>query len=180
MEELAVFFGLSINWIILFLVLFTIGGFAYTVLRVEKLKNSMDEERRKSGGRKEYTEGGIKKEADVYTWEDVLVNLEKFNKIRLSYSMFEQFVPVFPLLGILGTVAGLIKQLGNVDQMREALSLSMSTTFWGLIAAIGLKLIDAIFVKKSVSGMSMQFDLFEQNYQMVKDKHIQEEENNRG
>ena len=163
--------GSVIIFLIIVLALVTIGGFAYTVLNVTKLKNKMDEDRKKSGGRKEYTGGGIKKEADVYTWEDNLNYLESFNKIRVNYSIFEQFVPIFPLLGILGTVAGLIQRLGDINKMMEALSTSMWTTFWGLIAAILLKIVDAIFVSKPVNNMELFFDMFEQNYQMVKDKH---------
>ena len=102
--------------------------------------------------------------------------MEDFNKIQLKYSIFEQFVPIFPLLGILGTVAGLIQQLGDVDQMRDALALSMSTTFWGLIAAIGLKIVDAIWISKAVNKMGLYFDMYEQNYQMAKDKFIEENE----
>jgi len=179
MEGLVIFIGSYINWIILLLALVTIYGFLRTALKVKKLREKMDEDRKKSGRRKEYTEGGIKVEADVYTWEDTLDYMESFNKIQLTYSMFEQFVPLFPLLGILGTVAGLIQQLENIDQMKEALALSMSTTFWGLIAAIALKTIDALLVSKSVDGMAMHFDTFEQNYQMVKDKYSQEVEADR-
>ncbi len=180
MEGLAVFIGSCINWIIAGLAIVTLGGFAYTVFEVGKLNTRITDDQRRTGGRKEYTGGGIKKEADVTTWEMVLGYLENFNKIQLAYSVFEQLIPVFPLLGILGTVAGLIQQLGNVEQMREALALSMSTTFWGLIAAIALKVIDAIFVSKSVNKTALYFDTFEQNYQMVKDKYDLENENNRG
>ena len=159
----------------------TVGGFAYTMIGVGKVQNKIDSDKKKSGGRKEFTGSGIKKEADVYSWEDNLDNLELFNQVQLKYSIFEQFVPVFPLLGILGTVAGLIQHLGDSEQMRAALSLSRSTTFWGLIAAICLKIIDAVFVSKTVNQMALFFDIYEQNYQMVKDKYEQENEKvNRG
>ncbi len=181
MEGLAVFIGSFINWFILGLALITLGGFAYTIINVGKIQKKIETDKKKSGGRKEYTSGGIKKEADVYTWEDNLDNLELFNKVQLRYSIFEQFIPIFPLLGILGTVAGLIQQLGNVEQMRDALAVSMSTTFWGLIAAIVLKIVDAIWVSKVVNQMVLYFETYEQNYQMVKDKYEQEsEKTNRG
>ncbi len=175
MEGLAIFIGSCINWIIAFLAVLTLIGFAWVVLDIGKLDGDMNS--KKKGRKKEYTEGGIKKEADVYTWEETLDYLESFNKIQLRYSMFEQFIPVFPLLGILGTVSGLIQQLGDVEQMQAALATSMSTTFWGLIAAISLKIIDALLVSKSVNKKAIYFDMFEQNYQMVKDKFDQEGEN---
>lgn len=174
METLANFIGTFIYGFIAVLAIITIFGFVSTVSKINKLKSKMEEDRKKSGGRKEYTEGGIKKEADVYTWEDNLGYLESFNKIQLKCSMFEQFVPVFPLLGILGTVAGLIQHLANIQQMQDALSVSMWTTFWGLIAAIVFKIVDAILVRQKVDEMALHFDSFEQDYQMVKDKHSQE------
>ena len=171
MESLAIIIGHSINGIIIGLAVITIAGFAYVVMNITKLKNSIDEKHKKNRST-EFTPGGIKKTPDAYTWEETLEYKEEYNKIQLIYQTFEQFVPIFPLLGILGTVAGLIQQLDNIDQMRDALALSMSTTFLGLIAAVVLKFADALFVSRTVSTMEMYFDTFEQNYQMARDKHM--------
>lgn len=176
MEGLAVFIGQFINWIILGLAIITGVGFAFVVLNVGKLQTEMDEDQKRKV-KKDYTAGGIKKVIDPETWAEVLEYLEKFNKIQLKYSIFEQFVPIFPLLGILGTVAGLIQQLGNVEGMRDALAVSMSTTFWGLIAAIILKVVDAVLVSKTLNKMSLYFETYEQSYQMVRDKHMIENDN---
>lgn len=171
MESLAIIIGHSINGIILGLAIITIAGFAYVVMNISKLQNTIDEKHKKNRST-EFTPGGIKKTPDAYTWEETLEYKEEFNKTQLLYSTFGQLVPIFPLLGILGTVAGLIQQLDNIEQMREALALSMSTTFWGLIAAIVLKFADAILVSKTVNKMELYFDNFEQNYQMARDKHM--------
>ena len=61
--------------------------------------------------------------------------------------------------------------------MRDALAVSMSTTFWGLIAAIILKVVDAVLVSKTVNKMSLYFETYEQSYQMVRDKHMRENDN---
>lgn len=169
MEKLAIIIGNSINFIIAGLAIVTLGGFVYVLFRLAKLDSDIESE--KKGGRKDYVDGGIKKNPDAITWEDTLEHVGVFNSIQLTYSIFEQFVPVFPLLGILGTVAGLIQQLDNVSEMRNALALSMSTTFWGLIAAILLKIIDAVWVSKAINKMGLYFDFYEQNYNMVKDKN---------
>ena len=171
MESLAIIIGHSINAIIIVFAIITIGGFAYVVLNITKLQHTIEEKHKKKRST-EFTPGGIQKTPDAYTWEEILEYKEEFNKIDLIYSIFEQIVPIFPLLGILGTVAGLIQQLDNLDQMRDALALSMSTTFWGLIAAIFLKVVDAILVSRTVNKMEQYFDTFEQNYQMARDKHI--------
>lgn len=171
MESLAIIIGHSINGIIIAFAIITIAGFAYVVMNITKLKTSIDEKHKKNRST-EFTPGGIQKTPDAYTWEETLEYKEEYNKIQLTYSIFEQFVPIFPLLGILGTVAGLIQQLDHIDQMRDALAVSMSTTFLGLIAAIALKIIDAILVSKNVNSMEIYFETFEQNYQMARDKHM--------
>lgn len=170
MDSLAIIIGNSINGIILALFIITVGGFAFVVMNVTKLKNTIDEKHKKKRST-EFTPGGIQKTPDAYTWEEILEYKEEFNnKVQIIYSVFEQFVPIFPLLGILGTVAGLIQHLDDITKMQEALTLSMSTTFWGLIAAIVLKFADAILVSKTVNKMELYFDTFEQNYNMAKDK----------
>ena len=171
MESLAIIIGHSINGIIIALAVIIIAGFAYVVMNITKLKASIDEKHKKNRST-EFTPGGIQKTPDAYTWEEILEYKEEYNKIQLIYQTFEQFVPIFPLLGILGTVAGLIQQLDHIDQMRDALAVSMSTTFLGLIAAVVLKFVDAILVSKNVNSMEMYFDTFEQNYQMARDKHM--------
>jgi biopolymer transport protein ExbB/TolQ len=171
MESLAIIIGKSINGIILGMAIITIAGFAYVVMKITKLQNTIAEKHKKNRST-EFTPGGIKKTPDAYTWEETLEYKEEFNKIQIIYSTFGQLVPIFPLLGILGTVAGLIQQLDDIEKMKEALTLSMSTTFWGLVAAIVLKLADAILVSKTVNKMDQYFEIFEQNYQMAKDKHI--------
>lgn len=171
MESLAIIIGKSINGIILGMAIITIARFAYVVMKITKLQNTIAEKHKKNRST-EFTPGGIKKTPDAYTWEETLEYKEEFNKIQIIYSTFGQLVPIFPLLGILGTVAGLIQQLDDIEKMKEALTLSMSTTFWGLVAAIVLKLADAILVSKTVNKMDQYFEIFEQNYQMAKDKHI--------
>lgn len=177
MNNLAALIGDSIYVIIGVLAVITIAGFAYVVMQIGKLQHTMDEDHKKTRGRADYTSGGYLKNPDIYTWEETLDYLDIFNKIQLKYSVFEQFVPIFPLLGILGTVAGLMQKLGNIGDMQSALGTSIGTTFWGLIAAISLKLIDAILVSNTVDKMGLFFETFEQNYQFAKDKHLEEMNN---
>ncbi len=169
MEKLAIIIGSIINPIIAALFFITLGGLLYTLYDTRNINKKIASDKKKHGGRKEYTPGGIRKDGDVYYWEDTLANIELFNKTQQRYIIFEQLIPIFPLLGILGTVAGLIQQLDDIEQMRNALTMSMSTTFWGLIAAIILKFFDAA-VNAEINNMNMRFETDELNYQMVKDK----------
>lgn len=161
---------------IICLAIITVLGFAFVVLDVGKLQNEMDENQKRKV-KKDYTAGGIKKVIDPDTWAEVLEYLEKFNKIQLKYFTFEQLVPIFPLLGILGTVAGLIQQIGNIEEMKAGLNTSMYTTLFGLIAAIVLRIVDAFWISGAVNKMSLYFETYEQSYQMVKDKYMIENDN---
>lgn len=176
MEGLAIVIGQCINWIIGGLFLVTLGGFIWVMYKTGELRTKMDEDHKKMRGRVDFTSGGYQRNPDAYTWEDTLGYLENFNRILLKYDVFGQLVPIFPLLGILGTVSGLIQQLKDIDAMQEALATSMSTTFFGLIAAIVLKVVDALLVSRTVNDMSQYFDTFERNYQMARDKYMQENE----
>ena len=52
-------------------------------------------------------------------------------------------------MGILGTVSGLIMQLKgqDLDMLFNSLDTALSSTFWGLIAAIALKVISTASAK---------------------------------
>ncbi len=184
--------------IVLFFV-FTFLGFIKVIFDVSKIQKTMDDTHKHRKGRGEYTPGGYKKSPDVYTWEENLMYMEDFNKAQVVYSMLGQLVPVFPLLGLLGTVSGLITQLqaqaeAEINTVISTTSLpdmvttgtvisnaglsdAMVTTFVGLIAAIILKLIDAFWVSKKINDMDLYFDTFEQNYHMSRDKMMDEAEN---
>jgi len=162
--------------LIAILAIISVGGFIYVVKGVDKI-NSEKEERAKKNRKVQYTQGGIQTTPDVYTWEDTLSDIEEFSKPQVAYSLVQQLVPVFPLLGILGTVMGLIMQLnsGTLDALKDALGTSMWTTLWGLVAAIAIRLMDAFWVSKKVTELELYFNIYEQRYQMAQEKHIKDE-----
>ena len=70
---------------------------------------------------------------------------EKFNKTNARYLSFVQAISIFPLMGLLGTVFGLMPglaavQQGDFSQLSSALSTALSSTMCGLIISILLKL----------------------------------------
>lgn len=178
MNGLATVIGGSINWIIAVLGIITLGGFVWVITGINKLNTKIREEERKHKGRVDYTPTGFQRNPDTYTWEDTLAYRDDFNKILVKYDIFAQLVPIFPLLGILGTVSGLIQKLGDIGTMQAALGTAMSTTFFGLVAAILLKIIDAVTVSRHINEMNLYFDTFEQNYNLARDRHSQETKEN--
>jgi len=57
------------------------------------------------------------------------------------YSIFTSIISIFPYLGILGTVYSLIGVAGDsgFENMQSSFLIALTSTFWGVIFAIGFK-----------------------------------------
>ena len=67
------------------------------------------------------------------------------NKIMIIlYTLYTNITAIFPLLGILGTVAALIKEFDDIEGLTGNFMVALSTTFWGILFAIVFKGIDAV------------------------------------
>ncbi len=92
---------------------------------------------------------------------ETIRNYEKdFNKTCSGYYVLSQMVPLFPLMGILGTVSGLMLQVDaqDVEGILEALKTALDTTFWGLIWAIGLKALVVICPARTIHDVGVMLD----------------------
>ena len=98
--------------------------------------------------------------------EDVDQLREEHNGHMSSYLTWSQIIPLFPLLGILGTVSGLLEQVvaQDIDALYAALNTALSSTFYGLIFAIGLKIVD-VFVLKQINRIESDLESYELKYQ---------------
>ncbi len=70
---------------------------------------------------------------------------ERYNEVSSRYASLVQWISLFPLMGLLGTVLGLIPGLAAVrnedfNTLYTALSTALYSTLFGLIASILLKI----------------------------------------
>ncbi len=104
-----------------------------------------------------------------------------FDRSNSWHNVFTQLIPVFPLMGVLGTVWGLIQQVGadSIEKMLASLSTAMSTTFSGLIFAIGLKIFDAFWPSKAVNDVDIMLEDYYKKLDLAKmyEKNSENSEN---
>ena len=87
-------------------------------------------------------------------------NRGNFSTAYANYVTCGQLTSLLPLLGIFGTVAGLIMSSGSTDmgQMVAGLGTAMWTTLLGLIFSIVLKFFDAVWLGRLVNLIDAKFN----------------------
>lgn len=83
----------------------------------------------------------------------------QFSVAYANYVTGGQLISLLPLLGIFGTVLGLILSSGTSDisQMVAGLGTAMWTTLLGLIFSIALKAYDAVYIGRAVNLIDARF-----------------------
>lgn len=77
----------------------------------------------------------------------------KIGDLKFFYYAYVEIISIFPLLGMLGTVASLLSfsnqlQDGNLDAVKQNFFSALWTTFAGLVCAIVFKAIHALISSK--------------------------------
>ncbi len=80
--------------------------------------------------------------SDTLSDREFLELKDQSRKAARDYALYSNITAIFPLLGILGTVASLMG-LGSVDDLSANFASALWTTFVGLICAIFFKALDA-------------------------------------
>ena len=82
-----------------------------------------------------------KNQDTVLTPQQLLQYREKTNSL---YALFTNFTSVFPLLGMFGTVISLLS-MGDLigSEVQGAFFTALTSTFWGIVAAIAFKMLDS-------------------------------------
>ena len=91
---------------------------------------------------KEALRENTKSENKKLTAEELLEYREKTNRV---YALFSNFTTMFPLLGMLGTVVSLIMMTDSINTAAtESFFAALTSTFWGIVAALIFKGLDAL------------------------------------
>jgi biopolymer transport protein ExbB/TolQ len=132
-----------------------------------------------------YTLNVVSKEIEENEDESASITPDTIRKYETAFNIkcswhgvLLQCIPVFPLLGILGTVAGLMLQVqgGGIEAMMTSLNTALDTTFWGLIFAILLKVIEAVFPSRVIYDVEVMLDDFDKKLNIAEMfKKFQEE-----
>ena len=98
-------------------------------------------------------------EATVYDLQKIEESRSEFNIAYAKYVRNGQLIALLPLLGILGTVWGLMEGSGSPDisGLMSGLGTAMMTTFIGLSFSIVLKFIDAAVIGVKVNAIDADF-----------------------
>ena len=132
-----------INQFIVLLGIFLGFWMMYNIIRLEKHKSKIETvlnlKSRKVYINKNTRNMDEREEHENITPETLRTYEQDFNKTCSVYRMYIQLIPIFPLLGILGTVSGLMNQLGAENI--EGLNVALTSTLWGLVAAIFFKIL---------------------------------------
>lgn len=122
--------------------------------RIELKENSYHEKLDRKGNISARAEEKVS-----YNRKKLEENREVYNKQYSVYAVASQLIGLFPLLGILGTVLGLISSdLTDIDSLVGGLTEALRTTLWGLVFAIVLKAADAFVPGKLVKDIDAKFE----------------------
>lgn len=81
------------------------------------------------------------------TNHDLKVLSKASNRATFAYTLFANCSAIFPLLGIFGTVCSLMR-LSGTDDISASFSIALDTTVWGLVFAMGFKILDSFISPK--------------------------------
>ncbi len=87
-----------------------------------------------------------------------------------SYSLFVNITGIFPLLGILGTVVSLLGLVSDMENVTGNFYGALTSTFWGLIFAIGFKFADGL-ISPEIEGNEKSVKMYLENIMSASEKN---------
>jgi hypothetical protein len=163
------FFAEYINKIIVGL--FLVNAFIFVVIMAKSrgIKKIMDETRGPESDRLDPDYPGqtylqkLRKNYDEWG--------RRYRNINPWVHYYQVLTTIFPLLGILGTVCGLLQVKTDFSQVEGAFLLALSSTFYGLVAAIISKAGEGVF-SPDVDRFRVVYEMFTKDIISI-EKHNQ-------
>ena len=122
----------------------------------------------------QFMETSKNEERKIYDINKLNENKYAFYEHYASYVSFSQMISLFPLLGLMGTVLGLVLpgNMTNVDNLVSGLQFAMFTTLAGLFASIVLKYYDSRNPGVMINKLEAQIEMTEEaiHLQTIKDR----------
>lgn len=152
--------------------LFIIGFAVYIFLGLVRTFNGMREtvEKTEAAYKKTLKETMVDKNGNLKTVSSTELDKEKhepirkeFNKQSVEFTKYASLISILPLLGLMGTVLGLMPGLsaarnGDMEMLYSALSTALTSTFVGLLGTILLKLYVSLKPEKAANRIEILFD----------------------
>jgi len=91
---------------------------------------------------------------------------DRFENAQKWYTAFSMLIQIFPLMGILGTVAGLFRSIALEQEIYVGVQFALATTIYGLIFAILFKIVDTLYVALLINRIEEGFDRYEKDYRI--------------
>lgn len=113
----------------------------------------------------------------VETKNNKNIDLHELQELRerelLYYHFFSTVNSIFPLLGILGTIIGLLRMVGMESQLvMSNFTLALTSTFWGLIFSIIFKAVDGVIAPSFYQNQENLQLLFERMDEGIRKEKI--------
>ena len=91
----------------------------------------------------------IKKDkAKIMERKDSMLAKRLYDWARRSYTLFVTFISIFPLLGMFGTVCGLLGldlTAGDMENIKNNFFMALTSTAWGIIFSVIFKIVHAFY-----------------------------------
>jgi len=97
---------------------------------------------------------------------------KEFDQICVNFETVSQLIPIFPSLGILGTVAGLMLQIKaeGLQEMTDSIGLALSTTMLALLFTVFLKFVAAVSVSRRINELDVKYRDYDRERQDLVDQ----------